>query len=101
MDDFSRFKKTAQLIVDGKETFGRWVEPSFLKERPADEDIRVFRVTSQLEGRPDLISHQVYGTSQLDWVLIAFNGVRNALNWPMAGDVIEYPSDNVVLPQIL
>lgn len=101
LDEFSRFKRTPPTIVEGKETYGRWVVPTFLKVRPAEEYIRVFQVTSALEGRPDLISNAVYSTPLLDWVLIAFNGVRDPLNWPRAGDLIEYPVDTIVLPELL
>lgn len=101
LDAFSRFKRTVPIIVDGKETYGRWTQMPFLQERPAEEFIKIFQVTSALEGRPDLISQQVYGTPLLDWVIIAFNKVRQPLNWPRAGDVIEYPADSLVLPQLL
>jgi len=100
-DDFSRFRTTEMTILDGKETFGRWKPPSFLVERPAEENISVFRVNSSFEGRPDLISDQVYGTPLLDWVIIAFNNVRDPMNWPQSGSVIEYPSDTIVLPELL
>jgi hypothetical protein len=100
-DEFSRFKLTSPTIVDGKETYGRWATFDFLKTRPSEDNIKVFQVTSALEGRPDRIAEQVYGTPLLDWVLIAFNGVRDPLNWPKTGDVIEYPADVVVLPQLL
>lgn len=101
LDEFSRFRTTPPTVVDGKETYGPWVRPSFLVTRPPEESIRVFKVTNALEGRPDSISNIVYGTPALFWVLIAFNKVIDPLNWPKAGDVIEYPSDTVVLPQLL
>lgn len=101
LDEFSRFKRTPPTIVDGKETYGRWVSFPFLTERPDEDFIRVFQVTSALEGRPDLISQQIYSTPLLDWVLIAFNGVRDPLNWPRSGDLIEYPVDIIVLPELL
>lgn len=101
LEDFSRFSRTEMIIVDGVETFGRWKQYPFLKERPAEENIEVFQVTSATEGRPDLISQQIYGTPLLDWVLIAFNNARNTLNWPKTGDVIEYPVESVVVPEVL
>jgi len=101
LDDFSRFRQTELIIVDGKETYGPWVAPAFLKERPPEDKIGVFKVTSAVEGRPDLISNAVYGTPLLDWVIISFNKVRNTLNWPRTGDLVEYPLDSVVLPEIL
>ena len=63
--------------------------------------IGVYQVTSETEGRPDLIANAVYGNPQLDWILIAFSNVYDTLNWPRAGDFIEYPLDVVVLPQLI
>lgn len=101
LGEFSRFSKTEMIIVDGVETFGRWKEYSFLKNRPADDDIGVIQITSQLEGRPDSLSQQIYGTPELDWVIIAFNNIRETLNWPKAGDLVEYPVESIVLPEVL
>lgn len=99
--DYSRFAKTEKIILDGSETYGKWVEFSFLKQRPNDDDIGVFRVTSATAGRPDLIANAIYGTPLLDWVLISFNNARGALNWPKAGDSIEYPEERVVVPEVM
>lgn len=101
LDQFSRFQQTEQIIVDGVDTFGLWVQPSFLKKRPLEDNIGVFRVTTATEGRPDLIANELYGTPLLDWVLISFNKVRRTLNWPRAGDSIEFPLDVVVLSELL
>jgi len=102
LDDYSRFSRTEMIIVDNNETFGVWKTYSFLKQRPRDEDIGVFQVTNDLEGRPDLISFRIYGTPLLDWVLISFNSAgRNVLNWPRAGDIIEYPVESIVIPEVL
>ena len=97
--DTSRFTKTELILEDGVETFGTWSMPSYLIERPIDDNIKKFKVMSALEGRPDLIANQLYGTPSLDWVLIAFNGVRD-LNWPRAGDTIEYPIPRIVVTEL-
>lgn len=108
LSHFSRFRKTPETITDGVETFGPWVQPSWLKKRPRDGLIGVFRVTNAVEGRPDLISEQVYGTSLFDWVLIAFNAIHNndtgarlGLNWPTAGSTIIYPLESIVFPELM
>lgn len=102
LDQFSRLQKSDPIITsDGIETFGTWTQPSFLITRPPEDQIGVFKVTSALEGRPDSIAQALYGTPLLDWVLISFNDARRALNWPRAGDSIEYPLDTVVLPELL
>jgi hypothetical protein len=99
-EDMSRFSKTEKVIQDGIETVGTSVQHNFLKERPDESLIKRFYVTNAVEGRPDLIAARVYGLPELDWVLIAFNKARDVLNWPRAGDVIEYPIASVVIPDL-
>lgn len=101
MIEASRFSSTDRIRFKGRETYGRWPSYSFLKQRPPDNLIRTFRVTSAVEGRPDLIAYQVYGISTLDWVLIAFNKVIEPLNWPSAGTTIEYPLESIVVPEVV
>ncbi len=100
-DPYSRFKQTEQILVDGYETYGIWKQPKFLTTRPAENNIGVFLVTADVEGRPDEISNRVYRTPELAWILIAFNNVTESLNWPRAGTAIEYPFDSVVFPELL
>lgn len=100
-DEFSRYRFTELVIFDGNETLGAWTQPSFLLDRPTEDQIGVFRVTSAVEGRPDLIANQLYGSPLLDWVLISFNNARQGLNWPRAGSAIEYPLKSIVIPEIV
>ena len=105
---FTRFNRTDKIIIDGKETYGFWSQPIWLKERPNDEDILTYNVGNDVEGRPDLISNEIYNTPFLDWVLIAFNNrffpteeSKIVLNWPRAGSIIRYPSERLVFPDTL
>lgn len=98
---FSRFQTTESILVDGKKTFGAWDPPDFIKKKPDKEFVLTYHVTSKTEGRPDLISNAVYGTSDLFWVIIAFNKPRNTLNWPKTGDTIEYPAQSIVMTELL
>ncbi len=100
LDDFSRFINTPEVIFQGEQTLNTWTPPAWMRERPSDDEIGAFRVTSATEGRPDLIADAVYGEPLLFWVLIAFNRVGDSLNWPRAGDVVEYPVDSVVFPEL-
>lgn len=98
---YSRFTKTPVFITNGVETYGKWIQYRFLTARPTDNQIGVFRVSNQFEGKPDLIANSIYGTPMLDWVLIAFNNASDVFNWPRAGDTIEYPIESIVMPEIL
>ena len=44
----------------------------------------------QVPGRLDIISHQVYSDSRLDWVLLVYNGVQNTEDL-IAGTLINCP----------
>lgn len=107
-NNYSRFNKTPAIVFDNQETFGAWEKYSWLKERPADKYITTMLVSNQYEGRPDLLSNIIYGTPLLDWVLLSFNAIhnndkeaRNILNWPKSGQVIIYPQDIIVFPEVV
>lgn len=100
LGDNSRFNTTQSIIVDGKETLGRWSEPRFLTQPVAESDIYAFKVDNRYEGRPDVIADILYDASDLAWVLIAFNQVRDPMNWPRAGDVIKYPDRAIVFSEL-
>lgn len=107
MADYSRLDKTAMVVVDGHETHGVWNTPTWLREKPEDNLIFTFNVDNRYEGRPDLISNQIYNTPFLDWVLIAFNAKfypnsdsRKILNWPRSGDIVRYPASSIVFPDV-
>jgi hypothetical protein len=87
--------------VDGKETFGLWVEPAFLK-REFDEqrDIIRIQIDARRAGRPDLIAEEVYGSFAFFWVLIAFNRPKNPIGWPPIGIVIRAPLKEIVLANL-
>ena len=99
-DYMSRYRQTEQIVVDGKETVGYWNQPSYLSERPANAYINRLYISSALAGRPDLIANALYGSPQLDWVLIAFNNPTEPLNWPSPGTTIEYPSYDLVRSEL-
>jgi hypothetical protein len=98
---YSRYTTTPETEYDGAHTYGKWKSYNFLTESLAENQTRTLYITNAYEGRPDLISQQIYNTTKLDWVLIAFNKVRNPLNWPRAGDIIRYPLESVVMTEIL
>lgn len=94
---FSRFRNTPEVIYDDKETLDVWQPPEFLTADLNKNLIGSFLVTSDYEGRPDLISNLLYKSDMYDWVLIAFNNVTDTLNWPPSGLRILYPSSSIVI----
>jgi hypothetical protein len=96
-DSNSRFKFSESVIIDGKETFGMWKRPNFMKiENVPDTEVTYLAIDQSTAGRPDLISGLMYGTPLLEWVVIMFNKPLNPIGWPKAGTVIQLPSTSVV-----
>jgi hypothetical protein len=105
---YSRLITTPLTIFDGQETYGKWATPSWLINKPEDRFISNFRVNNRFEGRPDLISLEIYGNIKLDWVLVAFNSIhfqdreaRNGLNWPRSGSTIKYPDISIITQSLI
>lgn len=97
---YSRFIKTSTTTFRNVETYDVWVRPSFLTKTLGNDEIGVFTVEAQYEGRPDNIAYLLYGDHLLDWVIIAFNNATDVLNWPQAGSVIKYPLINVIVREL-
>lgn len=100
-NSYSRFQTTETVLQDGEEVWGTWNQPSFLaKEVPRDRQTAI-KITSDRAGRPDLIAQDLYGTTKLDWLLIAFNDAHGVFNWPRTGTVITAPIVDIVLGEVL
>jgi hypothetical protein len=60
----------------------------------------VYRVGPSTAGKPDRIALEVYGTTKLDWLIIAFNNQVNPFGWPKAGSVIKLPIPDLVFGEL-
>lgn len=97
---YSRFNITDRITYDGQVTYGRWKKYSFLTDPIPESSVGVFIVDASTAGRPDLIANSIYGATELDWVLLAFNNVRDTLNWPQVGQIIRYPAESIVVQEV-
>lgn len=93
---WSRFRETGTIFQDGEEVYGVWTLPAVLTQELRSDQVSLRVIRNDLAGRPDLISYQEYGTSELDWLLLAFNNVRDVMNWPKSGEVIRIPARSLV-----
>lgn len=98
----SRFKRTEAILTpEGFETFGLLSKFRFLTRDNLDDDqIRRLIVSSDREGRVDLLATDIYGDQRLHWILILFNNIENPFGWPKNGQIIEYPDPSIVLPEL-
>ncbi len=100
-DVYSRFATTPTIFVDGHEVYGAWNRPALLQRKLEENEVIRYSVTKSVEGRPDLISQEIYGTTSLDWVIISYNNARNVLNWPKVGDTLVLPIPTLVSSELL
>ena len=98
----SRFSESTPILNrEGKETFGIAKKFRFLDRNNLDEDeIGRIVIDANLAGRADKLATEIYGDFNLLWVIMQFNHVENALNWPLNGEVIDYPIASVVFSEI-
>lgn len=74
---------------------GYWVPPAV---GPADTDVLI-ELTSRYEGRPDLLSFDLYGTPRLWWVFAMINPdlIRDPLSDMRSGLQIYVPTKTAVI----
>jgi hypothetical protein len=101
MEEASRFKDTPNIIFNGEVTKSSWRKLTILKTDPQPTDYFPYVVTTVTEGRPDLISNEVYNTPMLDWVIIAYNKANEVFNWPQTSQVIKIPREELFMPELL
>lgn len=73
---------------EGREFFESFVT-YFIPEDPTDQ---YFTVPPGAEGRLDLISHHVYGTSKYWWILVLANDIVDPFDDVVEGMILRYPS---------
>lgn len=105
--NMTRYSNAQDIYYKGRETKGRLRDYSWLVIKPNDREIYTFKVTTQTAGAPRRIAQQVYGDHDLYWVLVSFNnrwykdpGALQVMNWPVAGQVVYYPSRMIILPTL-
>jgi hypothetical protein len=98
----SRFSGSDPILNrDGKETFGIAKKFDFLDRDILQEgEIKTLVVDIDGAGRPDQLAEKIYGNVDLGWILIQFNHIENPFNWPLNGQVIEFPDPSVVFSEI-
>ena len=98
----SRFSESTPILNrDGKETFGIAKKFKFLDRNNLKEDeIDRIVVDADIAGSAWKLADEVYGDPDLLWVIMQFNHIENALNWPLNGEVIEFPIATVVFSEI-
>jgi len=57
-------------------------------------------VTQEMEKRPDLVSYNAYGVSELWWVIYEINQIRDPLFDLKSGQILRIPSLDRVLEAI-
>lgn len=96
----SRYKRTDQIVVNGKTSFGLLSGFNFLdKNFVGDQKIKII-VKEKYVHNPTLIAADYYGDPSLYWVVILFNSPRSLFRWPELGAEIEIPISRLVSSQL-
>lgn len=106
MSEHSSVKRKDTRYVQGgtttvsKKAVGWWERDNTLNE-PAADDIEIVALPMLYDGRPDLLSYDLYGNNNLEWIILQFNNIVDINEEFVAGANIKAPSRSRVLGAIL
>jgi len=101
MDTYSRFNTTDIITLDNNvKAYSMWRKPSLLEREYNDDEVFYYQVQNNEAAKPHIISNNVYGTTLLDWLIIAFNLRHDVFGWPKAGTIIKLIKPIVVSEEI-
>ena len=83
-----------------KKSVGWWERSATLIERAAD-DITILSLPALYDGRPDLLSFDMYGSNNLEWLILQFNSIVDINEEFVTGATITLPSHTRVFSSIL
>lgn len=95
----TRFVQGGTTTVN-KKSVGWWERDVKLLER-ADDDIIIYSLPAVFAGRPDLISFDLYGSNNLEWVILQYNNVVDINEEIVAGARLVVPSRERLFSSIL
>lgn len=95
----TRYVQGGTTTVNTKNV-GWWERDGKLAEI-ADDDIIVYSLPVSYAGRPDLLSFDLYGSNNLEWVILQYNSIVDVNEEFVAGARITAPSRTRLFSSIL
>ena len=98
-------RKDTRLVQGGSSTINKksvgWWErdPNFVSY--ADDDIIIYSLPVIYDGRPDLLSYDLYDNNNLEWVILQFNRIVDINEEFVAGVRLRVPSRNRLYTSLL
>lgn len=96
----SRYKRTDQVVVNGKTSFGLMTGFNFLDKNFVGQNKNKVIINERYRYNPSLIALDFYGDPSLYWVVILYNSPKSVFRWPELHSEIEIPNSKLVIPQL-
>ncbi len=96
----SRFKRSDQVVRDGKTSFGVTKGFDFLDPSIVGNRVVTVTVSGKQVHNPAQIAFDIYGDPALYWVVVLFNAPRSIFRWPELGQEIQVPKPALVIPEL-
>jgi hypothetical protein len=99
-------KKKYSRIIQGGEYERSGSKISFWSKRTdilknQNDDIEIFELPLQYHKRPDLLAYDLYGRSDLMWVILQYNSIVDIEEEFIAGANLKLPSRSRVFSEII
>lgn len=93
-------RRNSRLVKGGKtEVSGNklgWWERKNENFQPSINDELTYTIPIDYQFRPDLIAFLMYGTTELEWVILQYNNIVDIIEQFAAGREIKLPSPDYV-----
>lgn len=98
-------RKDTRYVQGGTTTVNKksvgWWERDVNLLTMADDDIIIEGLPATYDGRPDLLSFDLYGSNNLEWVILQFNSIVDINEEFVTGAKIKAPSRTRLFSSIL
>lgn len=102
-EDKTSLAKRLSRQLNGGETERKGNKLGWWERRDIERDTftdQRYRLGIEHEGRPDLVSVAIYGTSKLTWLVLQYNNIVDLEEEFVAGAIITLPSSSRVFSEI-
>lgn len=96
---FSRYVQGGESTVTKRAV--AWWERDHSIGKPAEDDLEITSLPAVYDGRPDLLSYDLYGRDDLDWVILQRNNIVDINEEFVTGAKIFAPSKTRMFGAIL
>lgn len=97
---YSRVLRGGKSEVSG-DKIAWWERTNFRTEETDAINSIEYKITNTTEFRPDIVAFEMYGTTELEWLILQYNNIVDITEEFKAGKTIRLPSKQFVASSVV